>query len=291
MTTSKRDYAVFILTHGRAEHVATYYSLRRSGYTGQIFFFIDDEDDQADLYRENYGAENVLVFDKRAIAKTFDTADQSQNRTASVFARNASQIVAKEMGYKYIIQFDDDYGDYNHKFINKKGILQGRSVKNFDRVFEILIDFLNDSNADSVAIGQGGDLLGGINNARWHQQLMRKAMNSFVVRTDRPITFIGRLNEDVNAYVTYGSRGKLFLTTVSVIIMPYETQSLSGGITETYLESGTYIKSFFSLMMNPSSVVIAPMGTTRPRLHHRISWNNAVPKILSPQHKKGKVEK
>jgi hypothetical protein len=73
--------------------------------------------------------------------------------------------------------------------------------------------------------------------------------------------------------------------------MPYETQSLSGGITETYLESGTYIKSFFSLMMNPSSVVIAPMGTTRPRLHHRISWNNAVPKILSPQHKKGKVEK
>jgi hypothetical protein len=286
MKITKREYAVFILTHGRAENVATYHSLRKCGYTGEIFLFIDDEDDQADLYRQNYGEENVLIFDKRAIAKTFDTADQSTNRTASVFARNASQIVAKEMGYKYIIQFDDDYGDFNHKFTNAKGILRGRPVQNFDAIFDILIDFLNDSNADSVAIGQGGDLLGGINNARWDQQLLRKAMNSFILRTDRPITFIGRLNEDVNAYVTYGSRGKLFLTTISVLVMPFNTQSLAGGITETYLESGTYIKSFFSLMMNPSSVVIAPMGLSRPRLHHRISWNNAVPKILSPQHKK-----
>ena len=43
---SERNFAVFILTHGRAENVETYKALRDCGYTGKIYVIIDDEDDE-----------------------------------------------------------------------------------------------------------------------------------------------------------------------------------------------------------------------------------------------------
>ena len=37
------DFAVFILTHGRADNVKTYKTLKRFGYTGKIYIIIDNE--------------------------------------------------------------------------------------------------------------------------------------------------------------------------------------------------------------------------------------------------------
>lgn len=49
------EYIVFILTHGRADNVVTYNTLRKQGYTGRIGIVIDDEDEQGNLYRKNFG--------------------------------------------------------------------------------------------------------------------------------------------------------------------------------------------------------------------------------------------
>ena len=54
-----------------------------------------------------------------------------------------------------------------------------------------------------------------------------------------------------------------------------------GGWTEFYLEMGTYVKSFYSVMYNPSCVKVAEMGDKHKRIHHKVIWNNAVPKIIS----------
>lgn len=40
-----RNFAVFILSHGRAGNVKTYQTLINQGYTGNIYIVIDDEDD------------------------------------------------------------------------------------------------------------------------------------------------------------------------------------------------------------------------------------------------------
>ena len=39
-----KNYAVFILSHGRPDNVITYQTLRKCGYTGRIFIIVDDED-------------------------------------------------------------------------------------------------------------------------------------------------------------------------------------------------------------------------------------------------------
>ena len=45
------DFAVFILTHGRADNMATAKMLKKTNYTGKIYFIIDNEDEQAERYK------------------------------------------------------------------------------------------------------------------------------------------------------------------------------------------------------------------------------------------------
>lgn len=53
------DFAVFILTHGRADTVLTKKALDAQGYTGKIYYVVDNEDDQIERYKANFGAESV----------------------------------------------------------------------------------------------------------------------------------------------------------------------------------------------------------------------------------------
>ena len=128
--------------------------------------------------------------------------------------------------------------------------------------------------------------MGGIGSTAASKPLLRKAMNSFLFKTDNPVTFIGRINEDVNTYVVEGSRGKLYLTTTAMMLTQQQTQKNKGGLTEIYLEVGTYVKSFYTVMMAPSCVTVRSMGTSHRRLHHSVKWNNTVPKIISDRYRK-----
>ena len=64
------------------------------------------------------------------------------------------------------------------------------------------------------------------------------------------------------------------------------TQKKTGGNTDAYLQYGTYVKSFYSVMCNPSSVKISMMGETHRRIHHAVDWEHTVPKIISDKYKK-----
>jgi hypothetical protein len=280
-----KTFAAFILTHGRPDNVSTFETLRKCGYTGNIYLIIDNEDQTADQYRLRYGDENVLMFDKKAISKTFDLADTSSNLQTIVCARNASFQIAKDLGLKHFMQLDDDYNSFQYRYPsdNKLKVIE---TKCLDAVIQAMIKFLDDSGASTVAMAQGGDFIGGLEGATINKPLLRKAMNSFLFKTDNPITFVGRINEDVNTYVLEGSRGKLYFTTTAIMLTQDQTQKNKGGMTETYLESGTYLKSFYTVIMHPSSVTARTMGTNNKRLHHHIKWNNTTPKIINQQHRK-----
>lgn len=278
------DYVVFILTHGRADNVVTYKTLRKSGYTGKIYLVIDDEDDQEDEYRAIYGDEVVQFCKQEYIDKSM-CINPDKPRKVILYARNACFDIAKKLGVSKFIEMDDDYKQFQYRY-QKDGKLKYNKIVNLDKIFAIMFDFLDASGAVSVAMGQGGDLLGGIHSKRWKDQLLRKCMNSFFCRTDRPISFIGSINEDVNTYVTRGNRGDLFFTILKVVLCQTATQHNKGGMTETYLESGTYAKTFPTVMLNPSCVKVAEMGETGKRIHHRVYWKNAVPRILNEKYKK-----
>lgn len=289
MPRNKDNFAVFILTNGRPDNVITWETLKKSGYTGKTYFIIDNEDHTGDRYRAKFGAENVIEFDKLAAAKTFDTADTQADRRAIVYARNASFQIAKDLGLDYFLQLDDDYTAFLYRQIEGDAICS-TGVRSFDKVVKAMLDLLEDTGAVTVAMSQGGDHMGGIGGSI-RKGLMRKAMNSFFLRTDRPVEFLGKVNDDVNAYIVHGQRGDLFLTVTNLQLNQVQTQRSTGGMTEFYQASGTYVKSFYSVMMAPSCIKIRTMGRTDRRLHHSIKWDAAVPKIINQKYKKIKEEK
>lgn len=203
-----------------------------------------------------------------------------------IYARNASFQIAKERGYRYFIELDDDYQEFSYTY-TREGELKQRGIRTLDKVFDTLIDFKNNVGALTVAMAQRGDFMGGKeNNLVQGEILKRKAMNSFICDTEQPFRFFGKINEDVNTYVVLGSRGSLFLQVPHVALNQVSTQQSSGGMTDIYLDSGTYVKSFYTVMYAPACACIRMMGTKHRRLHHSINWNAAVPKIISEQFKK-----
>lgn len=281
-----RKFAVFILSHGRPSNVITFETLKKSGYTGQTYLVIDNEDKKAEEYRTIFGAENVIEFDKAAIAKTFDTADTSDDRRTIVFARNACFDIAKKLGLDYFVEFDDDYTDFLYRYVEGDVIKSGQ-IRSLDKIFEAMLDLLDSTGASCVAWSQGGDHMGGAGGPI-RKGVLRKAMNSLFMRTDKRVEFVGRINEDVNTYVVAGGRGQLFLTVMGLQLNQVQTQSSSGGMTDIYLNNGTYVKSFYTVIMAPSCVKISTMGRTDRRFHHSVKWDNAVPKIISDKYKKAK---
>lgn len=275
-----KDFAVFILTHGRPDRVFTYETLRKSGYSGRIFLLVDDLDKTREKYVETFG-EEMIVFDKKAIAKTFDQADNFDDMRSIVYARNAAFEVAKKLGVRYFIQLDDDYKWFQYRF-GPDFVYRPKGVKSMDRLFAALLRFYKATKIDSIALAQGGDFIGGEESAMAQTiRLKRKCMNSFLCSTDRPFKFVGRINEDVNTYTRLASTGLLLFTTNQVSLEQMQTQTNAGGMTELYRDSGTYVKSFYSVMFQPSSVKVKTLqDRENARLHHSVAWRNTVPMIL-----------
>lgn len=284
MSTLRDDFCVLILSHGRADGVITLKTLKRLGYSGPWFIVIDDEDDQEAAYRAKYG-EHVVQFCKQEIANRLDTPDLSTDHRCVVYARNASFDIAERLGYRYFLQLDDDYGSFQHRY-EENGKLKIRECKQLDRLFESMLRFLDDSGALSVALGQGGDLLGGVNSMRWKKQLLRKAMNTFFCDTEKRFQFVGRINEDVNTYCLLGQQGQKFFSIMNVIITQARTQARSGGMSEMYLDEGTFVKSFYTVIYVPGAVSISSMGQTHKRMHHHVNWARCVPVIMSDAYRK-----
>jgi len=272
-----KDFAVFILTHGRPDNVKTLSTLKKCGYTGLIYFIVDNEDKSIDRYIEKFGIDLVKIFDKKAMADSIDEGNNFDNRSVIIHARNASFLIAKGLGIKYFVQMDDDYYYFGYRYNTGAKI-----IKNLDCVFKIILNFYKKTNIKSIAFSQGGDHIGGFSGIK----LKRKCMNSFFCSTERHFNFIGSINEDVNTYTTLGSRGNIFFTFTNIQLDQKDTQSNNSGMSDEYMLTGTYIKSFHSVIMQPSSVKASMMNTSHKRIHHKIKWINTVPMILSSMYKK-----
>ena len=279
------NFAVFILSHGRANNVRTYQQLIKQGYSGKIYIVIDNQDSSQGEYISRYG-DDVIVFDKAAASLLVDPADMVDELKGVIYARNYCHTLAAKLGIDYFLVLDDDYNLFSHRY-EKDWKLLSCKTKRLDDVFDAMIDFLDNTNALTVALAQGGDYIGGVDNGNFKKRLLRKAMNSFFCKTSKPFKFFGRINEDTTMYVRYGETGHLIFTPMMFMLNQGQTQKNKGGLTEIYLDSGTFVKSFYSVMYSPSCVKVAAMGDKHMRMHHQVNWDCCTPKILNERWKKG----
>jgi hypothetical protein len=283
------NFAVFILTYGRPDRIHTLKTLKRCGYSGDVYFICSDDDSRLQEYQEQFG-DRVIVFNKIEVAKTFDMFDNFKSFETVTYARNFCYDAAERLGLDYFVQLDDDYTSFSYARYEFH-YFRKLAIKNIDVVFAAMFTFLHETKSvETVCFLQGGDFIGGFGNGSlqngaypWHK---RKAMNSFFCATDRRITFVGKMNDDVNTYVSRGKVGKVMLSVPWLCLKQLATQSNDKGLTDLYLQFGTYVKSMYTCICAPSSTKIAMMGTSNLRLHHHISWRYAVPVILEEKHRK-----
>jgi hypothetical protein len=282
------DFCIFILSNRRPDNIKTLETLQRSNYDGKWYVVIDDEDPTGDQYKKAYG-DKVLVFSKAKIAETTDSCDTSTDRRTPLWARNACWDLAKQVKCRFFCQLDDDYSWFSYRRIGRKDPGGPPKYSNFkaeslDIVFSAMVELLETTpSVSSIAFSQGGDYNVSSEQAR---RVLRKAMNSFFCDTQRPFKFIGKFNDDVNTYISHGATGKLFFTYCPIQLTQGVTQQNKGGITEAYKENGTYVKSFYTVMISPSSTWIELMGHSNPRLHHTHDWNKVCPKILHEKYRR-----
>ena len=279
----REDTVVFILSHRRADSVRTYGSIRKAGYSGAVRVIVDDTDPELARYLELYGSE-VLVFSKDDMAGTFDLGDNFQGTGTVTFARNVCHRVAQDLGFDFFVVLDDDYYTFQYKY-RSDGTWRRPSPSirhTLDESVDAMVRFVSSTPVSALCASQAGDHIGG-----QHQTVAakRKAMNWWVCATARPFTVVGRMNDDVNTYVLGAMRGDLYLTTMQLMLSQYQTQINSGGLTEMYLNAGTYVKSFYTVMMAPACCSIAMFGdphnkTGDVRIHHKINWKATAPKIV-----------
>lgn len=224
MTNPTNDFCVFILTHGRPNKIYTLKTLKKQGYTGPLFFICDDEDPKLERYKELYG-DKVIVFNKKEVAETFDEADNFyKDRRTIVYARNFCFQAARQLGFKYFLELDDDYIHFRFTLDKFKNYTV-QMCKNLDEVFNIFLTYFKSIPAKSIAMAQGGDILGGGKSKTLRNgKIKRKAMNTFFCSVDRPFQFVGRINEDVNTYVSLGAVGEIFMTLTNICITQNQTQ-------------------------------------------------------------------
>lgn len=280
------NFAVLILTYERPDNIITINTLRKAGYTGKIYIIVDSDDKTLSKYQEKY--DNVIIMDKNKYKDKFDIADNFNSMRGVVYARNATFDIAEELGLDYFLVLDDDYRSFNYRFDNRLNYdIQAHVIKrNLDDIFKIILDYYKTIDAKSITLSQGGDFIGGQYGGLADKlKIKRKIMNSFFCSPKRRFTFDGRINEDVNAYVKHGQKGELMFQLNQLCIEQGRTQANKGGLTDIYLDNGTYIKSFYSILFSPSSVKIILMGNVCKRLHHFIEWNKTVPKIISDKYR------
>lgn len=279
-----KDFCVFILTHGRPDKVVTYDVLRNAGYDGPIYIVIDNEDAKAAEYYKRFP--DVLMFDKKMVAESVDEFDNFDDRRAILYARNACFDLAENLGITYFLQLDDDYTSFKYRMNDKYEHPDScpNIRKTLGAAIYATLDFYKSIDAASIAFSQGGDWFGGKTN--FGKPPKRKCMNTFFCSTKRRFKFVGRINEDVNTYTWYQSQGHLFFTIPLIQVDQVQSQSSSGGMTDIYLNQGTYVKSFYTVMCSPSCVTIETMGRTNRRLHHKVNWPTAVPCLISDRYRK-----
>lgn len=273
-----KDFAVFILSHGRADTITTYKALRDGGYTGRTYVVIDNEDDQEDLYRQKFG-DDIIQFDKRDYLEKTDLGDLDTDRRIGVFARNFIQDEAKRLGYKFHLQLDDDVHGFTYRFAQGK-VLRALHCSHLDEVFSGMVEYMKETPITSLSFALSAYNMGGVDGSI-NEGMTRKTMTTFLMRADDIQYFHMRMNDDITTSLINGMRGKLYYSYLPIEVEVDKTQVKAGGMTDIYQKNGTYRKSFYSVMCCPSCVKVSAMVITDYRIHHTISWNNAVPKLLS----------
>lgn len=280
------DFAIFIISHERADRVESYNMLRKAGYTGKICIVVDDEDSQLSEYKEKFIGlgEDYVIYNK----DLYRTATEVCRRVegCATYARNAVEYFAKAKGLKAFMVADDDLLRLRFRH-NEKGVLKSTPVTSgLNEILESYIDFILESNIACVSFGTANVYMNGIKPESVSNN--RLPFNCFIRNTEYTWTWKAEIYEDAVTSILESWNGDfaMQLPFVQCDMCPMDVGA-KGGMTDVYSAISQYEKNFPVLIYAPSCV---KLGLGKRSFIYTVQKKNAFPKLISSKYKKA-VEK
>lgn len=248
----RKDFAIFILSHGRPNDQGTLKLLLDGGYTGDWYILCDNVDKTLDEYIKNYG-DKVIVFDKEEWAKKTDTIGNHKDLRSVVYARNASMQIARDMGYKYIAQLDDDHSTYTIRYEVEGSLKSWRITQGMDVITDAFVEYLDTTQASVLTFGYGAPYIGGAHGE------VRKGLgtswvySSFFIDLSKNLKFRGLHVEDYILISEYASKGHPMYSVYDVQMTTVDRGTNAGGLQDLYRASSEYEIAFYAVVHSPGT--------------------------------------
>lgn len=274
----RNDFAVFITTHGRP-NCKTFHTLRRQGYTGQMFCVVDDLDTTVDEYVKNFGKEHVLVFEKYAQLDSVERMTSDRVLSTVLYARHACFELADALNIKYFMICDDDIELFRHKYDTGES-LKSIPVESMDEVLTNVVNYFATTNVACLGISDSGAFFGGRNGA-YQNKYQRMISVCYLCKTDDPIEFGSICFEDLWSTVQNSRAGKVLFETMFLCHSGEPMGSgASGGTTDFYKQNSLFKRNWYDVIAFPDCFYIN-QKTVLGRRHV-----NMCPKIVSSTYRR-----
>lgn len=291
-----KDFAIFILTHGRPNKQLTYESLKTANCTMPIYFVLDNTDNTIQEYIDTYGAENIIIFDKNYYLNSVDVGTNKPSAKCILYAKCAVEDIAKSMNLKYFVIADDDLTDFRFRFPDKHNKqLNSWRITDMDKVLSEMIGFLDLGDLVSLGLCEHNFFFAGVKNYDdAHKQKLcdLRIPHQFILRNIRyAVNWVSYFGEDDITAMLYNSVRPWYKFPVLQLF----TEPIGGysetvdGMAETYNEMSDFTRCMFFKMYRPDCVTIKKMYS---RSRKDSIWtkviikNNAFPRIISGRYKK-----
>lgn len=285
----RNDFAIFIITYKRPDKQLTYTALKNCGYTGKIYFIVDNTDDTIQQYIDNYGVENIIVFDKNHYMNSseYDNCINKGVFATAVYARRAVEDIAAALKLPFFAVVDDDIKTFVIRYPSD-GKLIGVKIDNFDLILSAYIDVLDTNNIASVGFGNARSYFGGANAFSPSRLTDRILITNFYLRKSAiPVKWVSWTLEDDITVLLSSKVGNLWLSIPYIQQVPSKFNDLTGtgGNVDLYKETSRYETYFSEIKHFPTMQIQCTDYKTREvKLVRR--QNKCFQKILSSTYRK-----
>ena len=284
---------IFIPTYGRPNNQLTLNMLRKSGYTGKIYLVVDDTDVTIQQYIDNYGIDNLIVFNKNHYINTIQTVTNNPKYGCAVYARYAIEEIALHLGLSCFVVIDDDITRFRLRLPKDNKL---RSIISFDlnTVFSLICDFMLTSNLMACGCAYVNSLMCGCEALSSENLLKNRQPCAVMFRnTAKSVEWFSDYLEDALPWYRYNIIGE-FTPCLPYIQFdtpsahkPVKDSTLSksdGGSSDLYNCDG-YEIAFRGCIVYPNFISIKAKLLDK-NIYYSCVKKKDLPKILNPIYRK-----
>lgn len=278
-------FAVFIISHERADRVDTYTVLKKGGYTGKIFVVVDDVDKQLNEYKERF-KKNLLIFNKMDYIDSADTVEPYKRYASAVYARNAVEDFAKEIHLDTFLMIDDDITGLRYRWV-ENGSVKSLVVKGgLDKVFEYYSQYMLDTEIACTSFPFTMFYIAGTHDLERRISEYRHTYQIHIRNAHKEVEWTGTINHDTITQLLTMKKGYIWWSIPHLVFDAKPMNSEKGGLKEVYDTIGDFNMAFLAMITSPDCCSIVPSKGKRSSLQIKENKLTSYPMIVSQEYKK-----